>query len=67
MWGEDVNQHTECSVRFRIHLPQNNNTEIKGHTLQNMEQLSSIMFTLSQLIKKNSLGDVIMSHLGLNT
>lgn len=32
-----------------------------------MEELSSIVFMLSQLIKKSSLVDVIMSHSGLNT
>lgn len=33
----------------------------------NMWQLSSILFTISQLIRKNSFSDVIISHLRLNT
>lgn len=33
----------------------------------NMWQLSSILFIISQLIRKNSLSDVIISHLRLNT
>lgn len=67
MWGKDVNSTQNDLFVFRTHLPQYHHTEITVHTLQNTEHLSSIMFTLGQLIRKNLLSDVIMSPLGLNT